>query len=38
MLEIALYDHVAISDEIRANPQDYGLSNLDDPCQPVFPY
>ena len=35
--EIALYDHVAISDKIRANPQDYGLSNVDDPCQPIFP-
>ncbi|MEM8780942.1 MAG: SGNH/GDSL hydrolase family protein [Cyanobacteria bacterium P01_G01_bin.49] len=35
--EIALYDHVAISDEIRSNPEKYGLSNLDDPCQPVFP-
>lgn len=36
-VEIALYDHVAISDEIRANPGQYGLSNLADPCQPVFP-
>ncbi len=36
-VEIALYDHVAISDEIRANPQNYGLSNIDDPCQAVFP-
>ena len=36
-VEIALYDHVSISDEIRANPQDYGLTNIDEPCQPVFP-
>ncbi len=36
-VEIALYDHVAISDEIRANPADFGLTNVDDPYQPVFP-
>lgn len=36
-VEIALYDHVSISDEIRTNPQAYGLTNIDDPCQPVFP-
>jgi phospholipase/lecithinase/hemolysin len=36
-VEIALYDHVAISDEIRSNPQDFGLTNVNDPCQPVFP-
>ncbi|MGF1494908.1 MAG: SGNH/GDSL hydrolase family protein [Microcoleaceae cyanobacterium] len=36
-IEIALYDHVAISDEIRANPEDFGLTNVDDPYQPVFP-
>ncbi|MEL6553004.1 MAG: SGNH/GDSL hydrolase family protein [Cyanobacteria bacterium J06621_11] len=35
--EILLYDHVAISDEIRTNPQEYNLSNVDEPCQPVFP-
>ncbi|MDY6940705.1 MAG: SGNH/GDSL hydrolase family protein [Cyanobacteriota bacterium] len=36
-VEIALYDHVEISDEIRSNPQDFGLTNVDDPYQPVFP-
>lgn len=36
-VEIALYDHVAISDEIRSNPQDFGLTNLNEPCQAVFP-
>ena len=36
-IEIALYDHVDISDKIRTNSQDYGLSNVIDPCQPVFP-
>ena len=36
-VEIALYDHVAISDEIRSNPQGFGLTNINDPCQPVFP-
>lgn len=35
--DIALYDHIAISDEIRANPALYGLSDVDNPCQPVFP-
>lgn len=35
--QIALYDHTAISDKIRANPSAYGLTNIDDPCQPVFP-
>ena len=36
-VEIALYDHVAISDEIRSNPQNFGLTNVNDPCQAVFP-
>ena len=36
-VEIALYDHVEISNEIRFNPQDFGLTNVNDPCQPVFP-
>ena len=35
--EIALYDHVAVSDRIRKNPQNYGLTNITEPCQPVFP-
>lgn len=36
-VNIALYDHVAISDEIRFLPEEYGLTNVDDPYQPVFP-
>ena len=36
-IDITLYDHTAISDEIRENPQDFGLTNVDDPAQPVFP-
>ncbi len=36
-VDIVLYDHEAISDEIRANPEEYGLTNIDDPYQPVFP-
>lgn len=36
-VEIALYDHVEISNEIRSNPQDFGLTNINDPCQAVFP-
>jgi cholinesterase len=35
-LEITAYDHVAISTKVFANPQKYGLSNLTEPCQPVF--
>ncbi|NES20435.1 MAG: SGNH/GDSL hydrolase family protein [Symploca sp. SIO3E6] len=36
-VEIVLYDHIAISDQIRSNPEQYTLTNLNDPCQPVFP-
>ena len=36
-VDIVLYDHTAISDEIRENPQDFGLTNINDPAQPVFP-
>lgn len=36
-VEILLYDHVAIGREIRSNPAEYGLTNVDDPCQPIFP-
>ena len=36
-IKIAVYDHVGISDKIRANPQDFALTNVIDPCQPVFP-
>ena len=36
-IEAALYDHIAISDKIRANPEEFGLSNVVDPCQAVFP-
>ena len=35
--DIALYDHTAISDKIRATPAVYGLTDVDTPCQPVFP-
>ncbi len=36
-LEIALYDHVAISNQIRSNPAKYGLTDLKDACQPIYP-
>ena len=36
-IDIIFYDHEAISDEIRANPQEFGLTNVEDPAQPVFP-
>jgi cholinesterase len=35
-LEIIAYDHVRISTKVFANPQKYGLTNLTEPCQPVF--
>ncbi len=36
-IDIVLYDHEAISDEIRTNPEEFDLTNIDDPYQPVFP-
>ena len=36
-IDIVLYDHETISDEIRDNSEEYGLTNIDDPAQPVFP-
>jgi cholinesterase len=35
-LKIALYDHVAISNKIRANPTQYGFTNVNDACQSVY--
>lgn len=35
-LQIALYDHVGISNKIRANPIQYGLTNVNDACQSVY--
>lgn len=35
-VEVALYDHVAISDKIRSTPAAYGFSNINDACQPVY--
>jgi phospholipase/lecithinase/hemolysin len=31
-IEITVFDHQAISDKIRNDPQKYGLTNLTDPC------
>ncbi|NEP72703.1 MULTISPECIES: SGNH/GDSL hydrolase family protein [unclassified Okeania] len=35
--EIVLYDHIAISDQIRSKPDQYTLTNLNYPCQPTSP-
>lgn len=35
-LQIALYDHVAISNKIRANPTQYGFTNVNDACQLIY--
>ena len=35
-VDLVLYDHKEISDEIRENPLDYGLNNLNDPYQPLL--
>ena len=36
-VEIVLFDHVAVSDEILSDPAQYGLTNVTDACQPVYP-
>ena len=36
-VEIAEYDYTGISNLIRSKPGDYGLINVNDPCQPTFP-
>lgn len=35
-LQIALYDHVAISNKIRANSTQYGFTNINHACQSVY--
>ena len=35
-IEVALYDHVAISDKIRTNPTQYGFTNVNDACQLLY--
>ncbi len=35
-IEVALYNHVAISDKIRSAPAQYGLTNIVDACQPLY--
>ena len=35
-VDVVVYDHEGISDEIRKNPLDYGLNNLNDPYQPLL--
>ncbi|MCC5602205.1 SGNH/GDSL hydrolase family protein [Nostoc favosum] len=35
-VEIALYDHVAISNKIRSTPQAYGLTNINDACELLY--
>ena len=35
-VEITVFDHLALSAEIRENPSDYGLTNVSDACQPRY--
>ena len=35
-VEVALYDHVAISNKIRSTPQAYGLTNINDACELLY--
>ncbi len=35
-VEVALYDHVAISNKIRSTPTQYGFMNVNDACQPLY--
>ncbi|MBW4565354.1 MAG: SGNH/GDSL hydrolase family protein [Mojavia pulchra JT2-VF2] len=35
-VEIALYDHVAISNKIRSNPTAYDLTNVNDACELLY--
>lgn len=36
-VEIIHFDHIAISNKIFNNPSKYGIKNLTDACQPVYP-
>lgn len=36
-LDITFFDHVAFSNQLRADPSVAGLSNLDAPCQATYP-
>ncbi|NJM23949.1 MAG: SGNH/GDSL hydrolase family protein [Richelia sp. SM1_7_0] len=35
-IEVALYDHVAISTKIRSTPEVYGLTNINDACKLLY--
>ncbi|WP_413774014.1 SGNH/GDSL hydrolase family protein [Nostoc sp. MG11] len=35
-VEVALYDHVAISNKIRSTPAAYGLTNINDACELLY--
>lgn len=35
-VEVALYDHVAISTKIRSNPVAYGFTNINDACRLLY--
>lgn len=36
-VDVVLFDHVALSDEILSNSAQYGFTNLTEACQPVYP-
>lgn len=35
-IEVALYDHIAISEKIRSTPAAYGLTNINDACKLLY--
>lgn len=36
-LQLTWFDHVAFAKRVRAHTEQYGLSDLDSPCQPTYP-
>ena len=36
-VDIIVFDHIAVSNRIQENPAHYGITNMTDACQPVYP-
>ncbi|AZE47214.1 Phospholipase/lecithinase/hemolysin [Pseudomonas chlororaphis] len=36
-VKITYFDHIAFSDQLRRQPAEHGLTQLDRPCQPTYP-
>ncbi|OLF55590.1 SGNH/GDSL hydrolase family protein [Pseudomonas chlororaphis] len=36
-VQISYFDHIAFSDQLRRQPAEHGLTQLDQPCQPTYP-